>query len=745
MADLTAAVAASHLKAPHQTGFSAREPRRKAPSTVGVGGVTPTFIKKFDPALHPRGEDGRFIEATQPRIFNRPSEIEQIKGWPGEPTRFGWKDPQTGQVTGHLLTGLPLSREQLPETLYHVTTNAPAVESSGVLLGLLESGGLGGGQAKGVSFTTSKEDATVIQRELKRAVQIARGDVQIDDLEQWAHDDAKEAGLAEDAVIRAYKEAKQSYDGNKFSLDKTFVWDDKLPDEQRGWKGPPPPPEERERLRRGLIKDAFNAYLMSRGIDFGDKYPLLKNPLLFGRQEQLAKLKPENVQTLEIPSAQIPEGALVTTGSDDFLHEVRAYSDVPLRHKKVQSVAKFAWALKFDTHQPRDPKGTSTGGQWSKTAGRTFTSEEGYQWHEKGPVAEWAKQVPYNLQKAIESYAGFGYRQINEQLRGTLKPRLEPETLRPATPEEVAKAKEFSYTDEWFKQFGMTAEEYRQKFGYTTIMSDKPGPPEDPYHRLLDPEGKYVGHVMHIPYTSSDDPKNYVIQRMAPDYKPLQDAQKKADEINTLIRDKGYELPEAIQVERGAYLPGVTFEQLQNMQYEGPHGEPPATWEEKGFTSTMVGDAKGRAKSYPALGKTESLYQRYESSMYQHQDEEGTAIRFHITLPAGTKVASVEALRRMDYEFPRIPDPSPRPPNIEPQYWTMRDYSATPKVDASRLEDTSQRSESELLLGSGAKFRVTKVLPGSTYHFNDPQVHDIPITEMYLDYVGGGSSEGRKK
>ena len=77
--------------------------------------------------------------------------------------RWHWKNEKSQR---HVLTGEPIPREQLPPVLYHVTTNAPAVESSGVLLGLLESGGLGGGQAEGVSFTSSKEDAVVIQREL---------------------------------------------------------------------------------------------------------------------------------------------------------------------------------------------------------------------------------------------------------------------------------------------------------------------------------------------------------------------------------------------------------------------------------------------------------------------------------------------------------------------------------------------------------------------------------------------------
>ena len=109
------------------------------------------------------------------------------------------------------------------------------------------------------------------------------------------------------------------------------------------------------------MKDTLNAYLQLRGHveeAGGQRMALLKNPILFSDQKLLATLDPKNVQTLEVPSAQIPEGALVTTGSDKFLHEVRAYSDVPMR-RRVQSIAK----KEFDeSKHPRDKEGKFTEG-----------------------------------------------------------------------------------------------------------------------------------------------------------------------------------------------------------------------------------------------------------------------------------------------------------------------------------------------------------------------------------------------
>lgn len=319
-------------------------------SIAGLGGIT----RKFDEAKHPRDKEGKFIEATHPRIFNRPSDVGSYESWGGG-TKWGWKDPKTGEQTGMLLTGVPIPREQLPPVLYHVTTNAPAVESSGVLLGLREDGGMGGGQAEGVSFTSSKEDALVIQRELRRAVRVARGEDRIEDLDRYAREDEQMAGLPPHTLDDAVQFAKDQWVANQQGIEHTFVWDKDLPEDKRGYVGPPPPPEEQERLRRSSMNDALKAYLQIRG-KHDVQYPLLKNPILFGRQEHLAKLNPEHVQILETAAEDIPAEALVSTGSDKFLHEVRVYADVPRRRKKAAR------------EYVREPAGTAEGGQFADAA-----------------------------------------------------------------------------------------------------------------------------------------------------------------------------------------------------------------------------------------------------------------------------------------------------------------------------------------------------------------------------------------
>ena len=274
------------------------------------------------------GGGGSSQYASSPRVFNTPDEVVKDTSW-GE-TSWRWKN-EDGSPSGRLLTGHPIPHDELPDVLLHVTTNGPAVMSSGVLLGQRSASGLGGGQADGVSFTTSETDARVIQRELTRAIRIARGEDTIDDLQRYAREDEEAAGMKPGALDGSVRAAQDMWDGNKFHLDKTFIWDKDAEGGKGGWVGPPPSKEERERRARSLMKDTFNAYLNNRGWDHRD-VEILKNPILFGNQDKLKKLDPKNVQILKVSKKNIPKKALVTSGSDEFLHEVRVYGDVPVHH-----------------------------------------------------------------------------------------------------------------------------------------------------------------------------------------------------------------------------------------------------------------------------------------------------------------------------------------------------------------------------------------------------------------------------
>jgi hypothetical protein len=272
----------------------------------------------------------------------------------------------------------------------------------------------------------------------------------------------------------------------------------------------------------------------------------------------------------------------------------------------------------------------------------------------------------------------------------------------------------------------MTSDEIKRVRDADDNDLPKPVPPEG---------GRYTFNMG----IGKDDPSGWQVAQRVPDEQQIAVARAEIAKIDGLIARQGYTLPEAIQVGRGAYLPGVSEDDLKAMVG--------GVFEEKGFTSTMVGDAEGRLKGYAALGKFESLYNRF-GKIAEHQDEVGSAITVTITVPAGAKVASVEAVRRLDYKFPRIQDPDvfQHPEwvtgDLKPSDFTKHDFTATPTISTKRLAEKNQRSESEVLLGSGARFKVTKVARGELQTSGDPTLKPVQIIHVHMTYIGGGSSEG---
>lgn len=398
----------------------------------------------------------------------------------------------------------------------------------------------------------------------------------------------------------------------------------------------------------------------------------------------------------------------------------------------------FVKVLKFDPNQPRIPGGKG-GGRWVSAGhgiehwvgegtgrvveGRKFTSEEGYSWHEQGPGRTWAMGMDPTDHAALDSYVGFGYREVNNLRRG--QPPTREGKVRQMTKEEQAAVRAARQADNTPDPVPPEGPEFRYSWAYEHARGTPSGPEK------LDAEWAVVGpHV---------DPER------------LEAVTKQADQLDSMIADRGLVLDEDIVVERGAYLPGVSVEDLQKLET----GED--VWEEKAFTSTFLGDAGGRAKSYPALGKWESIMARFKNRpnvLVEHQDEVGTAVRFYITLPKGTKVASAEAARRIDMIYPRKQDPSVfehpewltkddgTPNGLKAEDYTIEDRSQKPTPRTRDLENKDQRAESEILLGSGARFRVTKVQKGYTYQTGDDSLKPVEVYEVHMEYIGGGSSEG---
>ena len=268
------------------------------------------------------------VEPQQSKVYRTPDDLEKAKGWGGE---YWYHEKGHAEV----VKGMPISKQALAAehpVLFHVTTNLAAIEGSGYLrAGSTDTeGGLGSSfQDPAVSFTYSRQDAINIQRELIRAGDLSRS---------WQDTDAVKAKFAQIA-----KEDEQYSKLPEGTLDKAVVGAVDNYDSHNEWsmenKGTP--------TRNPL--EAYGLYLHMRETRGG-----AENPLLIGGAESFAKVRPENVGILSIPTENVPDKALIRRFINesaheegrlpkrDFLHEIQVDADVPIKGAKVIALTREA-------------------------------------------------------------------------------------------------------------------------------------------------------------------------------------------------------------------------------------------------------------------------------------------------------------------------------------------------------------------------------------------------------------------
>lgn len=273
--------------------------------------------KAFDPD-QPRDEHGRWssdgeseMNVSVPASVGISGEEQGINlrvttasGVPVRGVTIAWDDPR------------------IPETLYHVSPDAPAVAASGVLLagGV---GGLGGDRRdEVVSMSVSREKAESIRDDMKLSIEVAKLN-------------------GDDAAINARLMQEAQREG----------WADTFREIQRG---PEAQYEATDHLRQFFIYRE-------------NEVPERPNPLLFSTVADLAQHDARNVGIVEIPKENLNNGALITDfdafhgtwGANDpnisrrSLGEIRSYGDVKIGNVEVKA---------FNEDQPRDERGRWTSG-----------------------------------------------------------------------------------------------------------------------------------------------------------------------------------------------------------------------------------------------------------------------------------------------------------------------------------------------------------------------------------------------
>lgn len=231
----------------------------------------------------------------EPQIYARPSDLERRPQWPM---------PLLGDenISGTIVAD---PARELPAELYHVTTNYPAVRASGGLkhiepgttAGLGKSAGMG---ERGVSLTTQRATAEMIERELQRTATLAQAPDQFPAvLQRMALEDEQVLGLEPGALHHLQRAAADTY---ATTLEAT---QDPM---HASW-------------------EAMHTYWKARG-----RTTALENPIIYGTLDRFQQVLPEDVRLLPVPSANIPAEALVRTNPyGTHLNEVMAHSDIPLK------------------------------------------------------------------------------------------------------------------------------------------------------------------------------------------------------------------------------------------------------------------------------------------------------------------------------------------------------------------------------------------------------------------------------
>ena len=261
---------------------------------------------------------GRFIpediDKGPLRVFISTEDVAQGIPLEGIPIAGAGEAPLIDNVRGqsNLVRGQIRTKQDLPETVFHVTSDAARLRNTNILRASSgEGGGLGGPTARNtVSFTSSANDADDIATELIRIGEVARAgsnDEAIVIMNRIISEDAQRAGVPAEAIGEA-----DEIVSNIYGVD---------------W-----------RTRGNLSRvEIYRAYLIRRDTrrtgQFGEPIPgLRQDPIIFMNDVQAQKIMPESVEVIEVSSRNLPDEALITDRvSGDFLNEIQVHGDVDIR------------------------------------------------------------------------------------------------------------------------------------------------------------------------------------------------------------------------------------------------------------------------------------------------------------------------------------------------------------------------------------------------------------------------------
>jgi hypothetical protein len=235
---------------------------------------------------------------------------------PDDPSEYGKlaTNDRILQPNGETVRGTPISLDdaRIPDEVYHVTTNAPAVRSSGMLRASGE-GGLGGSKRDQlVSFTIDKEIATQLVDDFKLAIEVTQlGRGEVSTYAFWKT--PERVASSRQITTRLLRQMEsEGWDSGQF---RNLVTDDKYDHIMGDY----------------TAHEWLNQYFSYRSTATAKLGAEKRNPLFFTDIDTLAGINPANVDIIPVPKSSLRTGAMVTDldlANRVGLKEIRIYGDV---------------------------------------------------------------------------------------------------------------------------------------------------------------------------------------------------------------------------------------------------------------------------------------------------------------------------------------------------------------------------------------------------------------------------------
>ena len=233
----------------------------------------------------------------------------------------GIKQPSGAPVRG---TVIDIDDPKIPDTLYHFTTHARAVEHEGILRARGK-GGLGGdSHDQVVSMTTDPEIADSLKNDMQFAARYGK------------------AMMVNPPPPREWNEETKKWEGDRTEWCRNVVSPLlKEKAKQDGWEYDPMTNAVLAPQEYGP-RDHMMSYFSAREYrnhDMGDPKPIpakFRDPLIYADIPDLAKLNPDDIKVVKIPKENLRTGSLLTDFDLDNsfgLKEIRSYGDVQIRTK----------------------------------------------------------------------------------------------------------------------------------------------------------------------------------------------------------------------------------------------------------------------------------------------------------------------------------------------------------------------------------------------------------------------------